>query len=197
MDERKQQPASVKVANAYPTIASGAIGNLFVEIWQDRDFHRQGRFSVTEIRDRVSQRCERAHSRDAAIALAAEWGYGDLVEAIDRTHFSGTTTIVVTTSVLVPQVTRSIDARDLRVELRQQLPSDVERVLAHGVVTVYDQGDGSYAPHPTEEATGSWIHDDELRAAIGALPRDQRAWVVAVASCGDVGVAVASFSRVS
>ena len=187
------QPASVRIANAYPTIASGS-KNLLVEIREERDFHSAGRFLLTEIRDRVAQRSERVRSRDAAIDLAKQWGYGELIEAVDRTYYSGTTTLTVTMAILVPQDTRSIDARDFRVELRQQLSSDIERTIACGTATVHDPGDGSCVPFG-EGLT--WIRGDDLHAAIGALPRDQRAWVLAVMACGDVGVSVASFSRVS
>lgn len=190
-----KQPASVRIASAYPTVASGSGSkNLLVEIRKERDDHSDGQFLLTEIRDRVAQRSERARSRDAAIALAAEWGYGELVDAVDRTYYSGTTTLTVTTAILVPQDTRSIDARDFRIEVRQQLTHDIERTIACGTATVHDSGDGSFVPFG-EGLT--WIRGDDLRAAISALPRDQRAWVLAVMACGDVGVSIASFSRVS
>ena len=192
MHDRKQLPASVKIASAYPTVSGSR--SLLVEIREERDLHSDGQFLLTEIRDRVAQRPERAKSRDAAIDLASQWGYGELILAVDRTYDSGTTTLTVTTALLVPQDTRSIDARDFHVELRQQLPHDIERTIACGTATIHDPGDGSCVPFG-EGLT--WIRGDDLRAAISALPRDQRAWVLAVMACGDVGVSVASFSRVS
>jgi hypothetical protein len=187
----KSQPASTKIALAYPTVSSSN-RTLFVEIRRDRDPHRDGQFLLSEIQGGIARRYERAPTREAAIALARDWGYGYLVDAVDQMSRSEITTITVTTSLLVPQESRSIDARDFCVELR-----DSDRVIATGVITLLDLGNGSHEPAIGSRVGDHWIRDENLRAAIDALPPAQRAWVIAVMACGDVGVSIASFSQVS
>jgi len=186
----KNQPASTKIALAYPTVSSSN-RTLFVEIRRDRDPHRDGQFLLSEIQGGIARRYERAPTREAAIALARDWGYGYLVDAVDQMSRSEITTLTVTTSLLVPQESRSIDARDFFVELR-----DSDRVIATGVITLLDLGNGSHEPPIESRAGDDWICK-ELRVAIDALSSAQRAWVIAVMVCGDVGVSIASFSRVS